>query len=350
MTSIDILIYNYFIMISMRKLAEIAGVSHMTVYRALHGESRISDITRKKILALAEEYGFIPEPDNSPVLSSAPTIACIFPVSGFFNQLSLQFVQLGYQYGYEVLYMKTPEQGESMAPLISRLIRANVKAAFLFSPDFRPISRILIYELKSHNILPFITGRPEPLLVDTVKTDEPAVASLVIDYLLSKGHSQIAYLGYSWAERSLTFLAGLKHRGLSLTHSKIPTVLQQKMDHSWHLPDETMDMLLSHNPAPTAVFCYDDYIAAEVLRQCHLLGIKVPQDISVIGCGNAEIARYTSPRLTSVDQQVNTGVQRIWQQFLLRRDSNPDDTPQPPVLLMHPSNLVVRESCRSILK
>jgi DNA-binding LacI/PurR family transcriptional regulator len=335
-------------MISLRKLADIAGVSHMTVYRALHGQSRISDATRKHVITLAEEYGYTPEPDISQPLSYAPTIACIFPVSGFFNQLSLQFVQLGYQHGYEVLHMETPAANEPMAPLIARLIRANVSAAFLFSPDYRPISRALIYELKSRNIFPFITGRPEPLLVDTVKTDEHTVAALVIDYLLSKGHRQIAYLGYSWAERSVAFLAGLKHRGLSLAHSQIPTVLQQKMDRSWHLPDETVEMLTSRNPAPTAIFCYDDYIAAEVLRQCYLRGVKVPQDISVIGCGNSELARYLSPRLTSVDQQVNSGVQRIWQQFLLRRDENSDDNPQPPVLLLHPSNLVVRESCRSI--
>ncbi|MEI6521492.1 MAG: LacI family DNA-binding transcriptional regulator [bacterium] len=335
-------------MISLRKLADIAGVSHMTVYRALHGHARISDTTRKQIIALAEEYGYTSEPVPTSVLSYAPTIACIFPVSGFFNQLSLQFVQLGYQHGYEVLHMETPNVNEPMAPLITRLIRANVSAAFLFSPDYRPISRALIYELKSRNILPFITGRPEPLLVDTVKTDEQTLTTQVIDYLLSKGHRQIAYLGYSWAERSVSFIAGIKHRGLSLAHCKLPTVLQQKMDRSWHLPDETIEMLMSRNPAPTAIFCYDDYIAAEVLRQCYLRGVKVPQDISVIGCGNSELARYLSPRLTSVDQQVNSGVQRIWQQFLLRRDANPDDNPQPPVLLLHPSNLVVRESCRSI--
>jgi DNA-binding LacI/PurR family transcriptional regulator len=335
-------------MISLRKLADIAGVSHMTVYRALRGQSRISDETRKHIISLAEEYGYTPEPEIAQSSAYAPTIACIFPVSGFFNQLSLKFVQLGYQHGYEVLHMETPSADESMAPLITRLIRANVSAAFLFSPDYRPISRALIYELKSRNILPFITGRYEPLLVDTVKTDEPAVASLVIDYLLSKGHSQIAYLGYSWAERSTAFMAALKQRKLSISHSMIPTVLQQKMDRSWHLPDETVEMLVSRNPVPTAVFCYDDYIAAEVLRQCYLRGVKVPQDISVIGCGNSELARYLSPRLTSVDQQVNSGVQRIWQQFLLRRDENPDDNPQPPVLLLHPSNLVVRESCRII--
>jgi DNA-binding LacI/PurR family transcriptional regulator len=336
-------------MISLRKLAQLAGVSHMTVHRALQGQGRISAATRARILALAAEHGYLSEP-AAPTAPPAcvPTIACIFPASGFFNQLSLQFVQLAYTHGYEVLQLETPPDDAPMAPLITRLIQARVSAAFLFSPDYRPISRALIYELRSRDILPFMIGRPAPLLIDTVKTDETALATLVVNYLLSLGHAQIAYVGYGWAERSSAFAAELQRRGFSRAHCQLPPVLQQRLDRTWHLPDDALEVVLSRQPAPTAIFAFNDHVAAEVLQQCYARGIQVPRDLSLIGCANTELARYLSPRLTTVDQQITTGVQRIWQQFLWRKAHCDEDPSAPPQLLLHPSRLIMGDSCRTL--
>ena len=95
--------------------------------------------------------------------------------------------------------------------------------------------------------------------------------------------------------RERGFVQRLREAGLT-----IPSPLLRRAPATVKGGDEAMRALLAERPRPTAVFCANDLVAIGALKRCHAAGVRVPTDLSLVGCDDIEMARLVSPELTTV--------------------------------------------------
>lgn len=159
-----------------------------------------------------------------------------------------------------------------------------------------------------------------------------------IDYLVNLGHCDIRMIGHDWGtfledQRAVAFLQGLEAKKLNLT-APIEAI-------NWgeELTIDFMRRFFLKHPACTAVLCSNDMVALKVIQVCAKMGIRVPQDFSVIGFDDINASSCSSPALTTIHQPVEQGAQEIFK--LLMNMLEEEDKPVSRHLL---TGLVVRES------
>jgi DNA-binding LacI/PurR family transcriptional regulator len=329
----------------MRKLAMLAGVSASTVSRALRNDSRLRPDTIQRIKELAEMYQYQPV-QFEPALSTEQSrvIGCIIPrvSSPFFGYILQGILEQAFQASYKVITLQTNADFLHACKALQTLVELRVAGILLCSgSSAEPIPSASLFELWSHEIhVVGMQDTPVAQSIDQIASDELQAASLVVDYLCSLGHREIAYLGpqVDILTRSKAFRHVLKHRGLSTQWF-------------WDVhPESRLEQLLafwkSKPAAPTAVVTYNDTIAAEFLLFAVRHGLRVPQEMSVVGFANVQpLNNYLLPPLTSVEQNpVDIGRQAFMQ--LLRR-MTADEAPGSyrPGTTRVAANLVKRESC-----
>jgi DNA-binding LacI/PurR family transcriptional regulator len=206
--------------------------------------------------------------------------------------------------------------------------------------------------LQNRNILPIVVNRPSRLPVDTVRADNPSGIRQAMDYLYQLGHRQIGYLGNlhdpNNEEREKSFLASSHQLGLDpaqrvlshyvdsrkllkagLTAGEIALVEESRISE---------EFLRNH----TALLCSNDYVARVVYRKAANLGLRIPQELSVIGFCDIALAESLTPKLTSV--KVDSGqIGRRAVQVFLDRQKNPENPKVHSECI--PVELHPRESC-----
>jgi LacI family transcriptional regulator len=220
------------------------------------------------------------------------------------------------------------------------MIEQRVDGALLYTGRAEPLPRELVLGLRSHGIPAVsIDAVAGPIQFDTVRTDEKQLASLAVDYLITLGHHRIAWLNHVPSLRGLAIIAALEMR-------KLPTqyCIESTGRSYEHVADpEVFQALLSMHRRPTALIAGDDHIAAKVIATCYQLGLNVPGELTIIGCGNLTVGEFTHPPLTTIDQHP-AQIGQTAMACLLARMQAPDD-PRPPATHFIPSHLVPRASC-----
>lgn len=193
----------------------------------------------------------------------------------------------------------------------------------------------------------FIDRHPRGLTCDFVGIDDVESSQSAVDFLIDQGHTRIAHLmdpgSYSTIlERAQGYRMAHGVRGLPVSEELIVHL-------NWEegRMEQAFDRLYSLPEPPTALFTSNDFIAHEFIKVAEAKGIRVPEDLSVIGHGN--IDRYT-PRgfLSSVEQPFEM-IGKAAARLLLRRLSAPPNVPQNSQQVILPAPLVLRASCQKII-
>ena len=169
-----------------------------------------------------------------------------------------------------------------------------------------------------------------------------------MDYLVQLGHRYIAQLlgpasRRSSAERFNGYKLGLRKHGLDYRDDYVSLGDYEMAPEAW---EEATLELLSASPRPTAILASNDTVAAVVMKTIQQSGLRVPQDITVIGNDNQPFCIYLNPALTTVDIPIlKAGRQAI--EILLARISNPDKATEHIHL---PCSLIIRESSGAYVK
>lgn len=172
-----------------------------------------------------------------------------------------------------------------------------------------------------------------------ILTDHFQGASLALEYLLELGHRHICQFGFDGKEitkdsdpRTVAYFSFADRYACKADDSYVQVRPEQITR------DFVAEFLKSH-PNCTAIFCYNDLIAMQLIQCCSQLGIKVPEDLSVIGFDDIISARYTTPALTTIHQPIKEASAAAFQMMInmlegenLQPDQNPQET------------LVIRES------
>lgn len=330
-------------------VAERAGVSPSTVSRVFTNARRISEETRARVLAAAQELGYEPSVLGS-ALTTKKTLMIGLVISDIQNPYAATLAR-GVQdrlsqEGYVSIICSTDGEPEKEMRMMREILRRGVDGLIItpsqygFSTEVNDYIRRL---LERQTPIVFIGNRLDDPNVDFVTSRAQDGAMQATCYLADLGHRRIAFIGGYYTRgvavgRWLGYQEAMVARRLPLrpeymVEAEVSTAGGQ----------EAMTRLLALDEPPTAVLTVNDLMAIGALAACRERGVQVPEDISIIGFDNIPLSALTTPPLTTVEQPAyELGLRAA--ELVLRRCERPDASPRH-ILLK--STLVVRGTTAS---
>lgn len=333
--------------VTLDDIAERVGMSRTTVSRALGGHSDVSDRTRQRIEKAARELGYRPHTVARRLATGRSFTICAitgklpFIRDALFIEvldvLRRQLTSAGYD-----LIMGSRDPGVSgVGDAISLIRQQQVDGVVLLETDIEDPLLGRIVEMETPLVL---FGRsPEHPELPYVDTDGLAGISTVVEYLARLGHKRIGYIGGPpWAvcavQRLKGYLKACRSYGISSDGLYI------EMDHSGLAEGYSAAYALLNRTqtAPTALICYSDAMAFGAMRAAYELGLRVPDDLSVVGFDNVALDDFTIPKLTSVAQRTRDIGEHLARLILSEVEGEPTN----PAQVLLGTELVVRESSK----
>ena len=299
--------------VTIKDVARLAGVSPATVSIVLNGKGKVSEETRKKVEEAAQKLGYRPNiVARSLVRGKTNTILlCAFikeqeKLSAFYGELINRLLAAISREGY---YLQIVVKGEFFNghPLDKREALLNIARNSLFEGlvvlSHWPIHYSEVSDLVKENF-PFVivNQRVEGEGVSYVDIDHYGGAKEAVKYLIEKGHRQIAHLRgprehRHAEERYRAYIDTLLDFGIPIKKEYVVEGNFRRMSGR-----EAMEKLLQISPLPTAVFAANDKMAIGALQVAKERGIKVHDDIAIVGFDGIEAEKYTDPPLPTVEQ------------------------------------------------
>ncbi|WP_433676118.1 LacI family DNA-binding transcriptional regulator [Microbacterium gorillae] len=283
-----------------RDVADLAGVSHMTVSRVLNDHPNIRADTRRRVLEAIEELDYRPNlVARALATQRTQRIGVIIESAVSFGPTSvLRAIEAAARTsGYSVTAVALHE-GDTMTPqdAVDNLVAQGVDALCVIAPRSSSVAALRRLTLKVPLLV--VKADADPTFL-TVSIDQQAGAALVVDHLVALGHRDILHVAgpLDWLDaraRERAFHARAKSWGIR----ERPIVVGD-----W-TADFAYDFARGLNRLPdyTAVFVANDDMAIGLIHGLHDRGFDVPNDLSVVGFDDVPLARHFLPPLTTVRQ------------------------------------------------
>ncbi|URX64716.1 LacI family transcriptional regulator [Luteibacter anthropi] len=287
---------------TVKEIAAAAGVSVATVSRALQRPEVVSESTRQRIHEVVKRLGYTPNALARNLRTSRTRlIVALVPdiANPFFSEVIRGIEQVAHENGYSVLL------GETQGSLVREQAYADMVAArqadgiITMSPRVPAIP--IDGRLPVVNACEYVKDKD----ISSVYIDNVAAAVAAMDYLVALGHREIAFFAGPASspicvDREQGYRLALQKAGIEPDPS-----LTVVGDFSIEAGERAVDLLLSQSRPFSAVFCSNDEMAIGALRALSAKGVRVPEDVSVVGFDDIRFARYTSPSLTTIAQPKN---------------------------------------------
>jgi LacI family transcriptional regulator len=331
--------------VTMMDIARDLKVSVVTVSKALRNQGNISANTRQRVLRRAKQLNYqMNWVARSLVTRRTYTIGLLLPefTHSFFAEVARAAAQTLRPHGYHVITSYFDEDPELELSEADSLLARQVDGLIIASAQ--PVHSLdLFRRIQERNVPYVLVDRPIPgLHASFVGADNLAIGRLATEHLVKRGCCRIAHL---------------RGPAIGIARDRFEGYRRALAKHGWPAnmryvvaaghEDETgyegMRRLLEVRPIPDGVFCFNDPVAIGAIKAIREAGLRVPQDIAVVGAGNVHYSDLLAVPLTTVDQgtrQMGTHaaeilLERIGQTRSLR-----------PRKILIPPKLVERESTR----
>ena len=282
-------------------VAREAGVSSQTVSRVINNKGEISAETRKSVLAVIERLGYRPSSiARSLATSRTHTIGLSVPdiANPFWPEIARGIEDVAWERRYHVFLCNTteaPEREEAILQLLEDKRVDGVIVAGSRLPDERLLSL-----LGNHPATVLVNRTLPGSQTGSVRVDARQGAILAIDHLLARGRLRIGFLAGPPASQNSRahmsgYLAALEAAGHTPDPDRIiacPPTLEGGY--------QAVKALFDRHPNLDALYCYNDLIAIGVLQACVELGLRVPDDVAVVGYDDILLASLVTPSLTTL--------------------------------------------------
>lgn len=324
---------------SINDVARIAGVSYQTVSRVINNASDVNAETRQRILQVIEDVGYRRNRVATALVTKRSTAVGIVtsdsPRLGPIGTLvALEKEARLKGYGITVLTVEEPYEA-SIERALESLEDAGVAGIVVIAPLLAMAEPVWNTKVRVP-VEMIAAGASSTPGVVTYSEDQELGARMATQHLIDLGHTEIAHFGGSldWFE------ARARKRGWesALRDARLPPGLHLEGDWSPRWAYETARRLIDEGRLPDAVFAVSDHTALGLIRAATELGLRVPEDVSVVGFDDVEGSDYFRPPLTTVRQDF-AALARSSLEVLLAAVEGRDVTPKP-----NAPTLVIRDS------
>jgi LacI family transcriptional regulator len=287
--------------VSIRDVAERAGVSIATVSRAVNHIPTVDADLAKRVWKAIEEVGYLPNTQARALVSGRSRMLGLIVseiTNPFFPELVQEFENLAVAQGYEVLIGSTNYEPVRTESLIRRMLQRNVDgvAVMTFGIEEELVQKLVEREFP----LVFIDAGPSLPNIRVIKVDYGEGIRQAVQHLAALGHRRIAFISGPLRLRSAVarrdgFLKSMAQLGLI-----VPEEHMVEGDHTMEGGMSAMEKLTALDELPTAVLCSNDLTAIGVLHTLYRTTHTVPGDISVVGFDDIHLAQFMLPPLTTV--------------------------------------------------
>jgi len=321
-------------------VAKLANVSQSAVSRVYTEGASVSDATRKRVLTAADELGYRPNALARAVISGRSRLIAVMVAyldNQFYPVVLEKLSRALQERGYQALLLMT-EPG-TQDKVVEQILEYQVEGILMASAS---LSSNLAIECANTGIPVVLFNRyVASLPVSSVTTDNIEGARLLADFLVRGGHRHIAYIaGYEDSstnrDREAGFYKGLAEHGRTISARAVG-------GYSFEGAAEAASELFDRPDRPDAVFVANDHMAFSVMDVLRSrLGLKIPEDVSVVGFDDVPEASWKAYDLTTISQQADEMLNETLS-ILLEQIENRAINKRASVI---PAKLVVRGSAR----
>ena len=284
-----------------RTIARAAHVSIATVSRTINNVPTVNPEIAKRVWQVIDKLDYFPNTQARALVSGRSKLLGLIVseiTNPFFPELIQGFEDIAVANGYEILVSSTNHDPKRMSHCIRRMLERKVEGV-----------AVMTFGIEEP-LLDQLAKRKVPLVFIDIGPTRPGISLLKVDYrhgilqgvqhLAALGHKDIAFISgpltlHSAQSRRTAFSSSLKECGIALNPAWIV-----EGDHTMEGGIASMELLLAAKNRPTAVLCSNDMTAIGVLHKLYRAGLRVPDDLSVIGFDDIHIAEVTIPPLTTV--------------------------------------------------
>jgi len=325
--------------VTIRDVATRCGVSVATVSRVINNSDQVTAETKKKVLKVIDELGFIPN-TNARGLStrSTNTVGIIVPnVSNpFFGELIQGAERAASENGYQIIILNSGYSREKTLKDIMVLQSRDVDGIIMSTADIDEKTLDYLHD----NQVPFVLMGPVQYRypVNYVSVDNMEGARMAVQHLIDLGHEKIAYC----TEKHDNYLNQLRYDGYRKALTSKGIEVDQNMYFENDVEKNVARMLLMEKGnRPTAIFAFNDNLALSYMEALERNGVRIPEDMAVVGFDNIKFASYYAIQLTTIDnRQEEFGREG----FEILMDILKNDGKKTQQIITKPQ-LVVRRSC-----
>jgi DNA-binding LacI/PurR family transcriptional regulator len=326
---------------TMNDVARLAGVSIATVSHVVNGTRFVSAERVERVHAAMSELGYTPDATaRSLRVGRTDTLGLVVPDNSnpFFATLARWIEEASFESGYTTILANSNERADREHRYVSTLVSKRVDGLIL-SPsrgDHSALTRLL----QNAGTPVVVVDRDASLPnADIVLYDNEGGSHDATRHLLELGHRSIACIaGPSDTSSSADRVRGFRR---AIAEAGLPEPLVVEADFHFAGGREATARLLDDQTGCTALVAGNDLMAAGAIRELHSRGLRVPEDISVIGFDDAPLAEMVFPALTTMRQPLEAMAHAAVSLLLSRVTSGDGSAPVRKVL---PASLVIRES------
>lgn len=298
--------------VSIQDIAAAAGVSHSTVSRALNNSLLISPEVRQRIQQLAQEMGYTPNAVAQSLKGQRTNTVGLVITSisdPFLGRVVRGIEDVAQAANVSVFLSISYNDPDREMEIIETFQRRRVDGVISSTSQIREpyYARLTQLAMPIVMINQQAASESESARLHAVDADDYNGGRQAVEHLLALGHRRIGYLGVksrmaSNERRLASYRDALVAAGIESDPAWIKAPPSPYQSH-------TDDVATGQSLLPellaigvTAIFCYNDMIAVGALLACRDLGIAVPEQLSIVGYDDVEIARYVTPPLTTIHQ------------------------------------------------
>lgn len=294
-------------MVRLKEIAAAAGVSVMTVSKALRDKPDLSVATKARIRALADAMGYVPDLSASGLRNRTSRLfGLIIPATTdpIYARVQMAIEQNTQELGYDLLFAQSLGKPELEEAALKRFLARRVDGIFVSPVYRRPGPSHFFTELRRRNLPTVILGHKAPFCEEfaNVETDDVSAAETATRHLIELGHQRIAFFAgpsaSPWAQERLAgYRRALRESGLTGSDSLIFNAGSTVEEGA-----AAALQFISEQPNATAIQAVNDLVAIGAANTLLNQGLRIPQDLAVVGFGNILTSEFFRVPLTTVRQ------------------------------------------------
>jgi LacI family transcriptional regulator len=296
--------------VRMKDIARDLGVSVVTVSKVLRNHTDISEETRRRVLKRMKELNYQPNlAARALITGKSYTVGLVVPdlLHTFFAQVAKALSGILRQSNYSLIIASSEDDPELEKLEIDRLLARRVDAMLIASTQWTDESFHRIEEQSTPYVL--IDRRFAGLAANFVGVDDVEAGKLAAKHLIDQGCQRIAHIRGPEVSTAIGRLEGYRQAlaKVGMTPPEDHVILCKSGDDRGEAGgSEAARKLLQSAAVPDGIFCYNDTVAIGAMRAILDAGLRIPDDIAIVGCGNELYSDFLRIPLSSVDQDSET--------------------------------------------